>query len=142
MIVVGVDGSPASDAALAFALEEAKLRNLPLRIVCASEVPPIEYAGTAFAPAPELNEEADNHADAVLAKAAASLGPDPGVHVETLAVHGHPTTVLADQARDATLLVVGTRGLGGLKSLVLGSVSTGLVHKCNGPLAIIPAKRA
>jgi nucleotide-binding universal stress UspA family protein len=139
-IVVGIDGSEASDAALAFALEEAKLRKLPLRIVCAWEVPALEYAGAAFVPTPDLAESAQRVADEALARAVAQVGSDPGVHVETAAVHGHPAQVLVEQASDATLLVVGTRGHGGLAGLVLGSVSQAVAHHCGAtPLVIVPA---
>lgn len=138
-IVVGIDGSPAADAALAFALEEAKLRNLPLRIVCAWEIPSLEYAGATFAPVPDLSAEAEHHADKVLTSAAAKVGPDPGIHVETIAVQGHPATVLLEQAPNATLLVLGTRGRSGLASLVLGSVSQAVAHHCPRPLVIVPA---
>ncbi len=138
-IVVGVDGSKAADAALAFALEEAKLRKLPLRIVCAWEIPAIEYAGAAFVPTPDLASSAESEANEVLARAAATLGPDCGIHVETAAVHGHPATVLVEQASDATLLVVGAHGHGALATLMLGSVSKAVVHHCTVPLAIIPS---
>ncbi len=141
-IVVGVDGSPAADAALAFALEEAKLRQLPLRIVCAWEIRPREYAGAAFVPTPDLARSAEGEAEAVLARAAAMLGADLGVHVETAAVAGHPAKVLIEQAVGATLLVVGTRGHGGLASLVLGSVSQAVAHRCSAPLAIVPSRPA
>jgi nucleotide-binding universal stress UspA family protein len=135
-IVVGIDGSEASDVALAFALEEAKLRQLPLRIVCAWE---ISAMGAAFVPTPDLAESAERGADAALARAVSRLGPDPGIHVETAAVHGHPAKVLVEQATGATLLVVGTRGHGGLASLLLGSVSQAVAHHCTAPLAIVPA---
>jgi nucleotide-binding universal stress UspA family protein len=138
-IVVGIDGSPAADAALAFAVEEAKLRDLPLRIVCASEVPPIEYAGAVYTVTADLSVEADHHADAVLQRAVEGLGTDPGIELEALSVHGHPATVLVDQAQGAALLVVGTRGRTGFASLVLGSVSQAVAHQCTGPLAIVPA---
>ena len=138
-IVVGIDGSPAAKAALAFALEEARLRQAPLRIVCAWEIPAIEYAGAAFVPTPDLASEAERHADAVLAEAAGSLPPDLGIHVETASVHGHPATVLVEQAKGATLLVVGSRGHGGLASLVLGSVSQAVAHHSAVPLVIVPA---
>jgi nucleotide-binding universal stress UspA family protein len=138
-IVVGIDGSKAADAALAFAFEEAKLRKLPLRIVSAWEVPAIEYAGASFVPTPDLATSAESEATDVLARAAATLGPDCGIHVETVAVHGHPATVLVEQAADATLLVVGARGHGALATFVLGSVSKAVVHNCTVPLAIIPS---
>jgi nucleotide-binding universal stress UspA family protein len=139
-ILVGIDGSEASDAALAFALEEAKLRKLPLRIVCAWEMPAIEYAGAAFVPTPDLAESAERDADEALARAVARLGSDPGVHIETAAVHGHPTKVLGEQVSDATLLVVGTRGHGGLAGLVLGSVSQAMARHCPIPVTIVPAR--
>jgi nucleotide-binding universal stress UspA family protein len=141
-IVVGVDGTPAARAALTHALEEARLRNLPLRIVAAWEVPAIEYAGAAFAATPDLTSEAEHAADAALAEAVSQIGPDPGVEVQAISVHGHPATVLAEQARGATLLVVGTRGRNTLTSIVLGSVSQALAHHCPTALMIVPDPHA
>jgi nucleotide-binding universal stress UspA family protein len=138
-IVVGFDATPAAEAALAAALEEAKLRNLPLRVVCSWEVPALEYAGTAFAAVPDLSEAAERHAHTVLAAAEALLGPDPGVPVETAAVHGHPASVLVDEAKEAVLVVVGTRGASTLKGILIGSVSQALSHHCPVPLLIVPS---
>ena len=84
-------------------------------------------------------EAAERHADAVLEEAAAKVGSNPGIHVEALAIQGHPATVLADQSRDAKLLVVGSRGRGAARSLVLGSVSQAIMHHCGCPLLIVPA---
>jgi nucleotide-binding universal stress UspA family protein len=136
-IVVGIDGSPPADAALAFALEEARLRKLPLRIVCAWEIPAIEYAGAAFTPTPDLAAEAEHYADEVLARAAETIGHEPGVEIETVAAPGHPPAVLVEQSEGAKLLVVGTRGRGGFASLVLGSVSQAVAHQGLCPLAIV-----
>src|ERR1700737_1176880 len=105
-IVVGIDGTPPAEAALAFALEEARLRKLPLRIVCAWEIPAIEYAGAAFAATPDLAAEAEHHAEEVLARAAETIGHEPGVQIETVAAPGHPPVVLVEQSKGATLLVV------------------------------------
>jgi nucleotide-binding universal stress UspA family protein len=138
-IVVGFDGSPAAEAALAFALDEAKLRNLPLRIVCAWEIPPLDAAGSAFAPTFEASDIADQHAEDVLKLAASRVDANPGIRVEAVSIQGHPATVLADQSEDAALLVVGSRGLGAVKSLVLGSVSQAVMHRCACPLLIVPA---
>jgi nucleotide-binding universal stress UspA family protein len=138
-IVVGVDGSAAADAALAHALEEARLRNLPLRIVCAWEVPAIEYAGAPFAATPDLTIEAEHTADAVLEEARKRIGPAPGVPVETVAVFGHAANVLLEEAKHATLLVLGTRGRNTFVSFVLGSVSQAVAHHCPTPLTIVPA---
>ena len=138
-IVVGIDGSPAAEKALAFALEEARLRKLPLRIVCAWEIAPINYAGAALRPSPDLAQVAELHADEVLARAIETIGNEPGVEIETVAAPGHPPAVLVEQSEDATLLVVGTRGRGGFASLVLGSVSQAIAHQALCPLAIVHA---
>jgi nucleotide-binding universal stress UspA family protein len=137
-IVVGFDGSPAAEAALAAAVEEAQLRKLPLRLVCSWEVPPLEYAGVAFVPAPDYDEAAKRHAETVLA-AGAELLASSGVEFETAAIAGHPAAVLLEEAASAVLLVVGTRGQGALKGLVLGSVSHALARHCPAPLLIVPA---
>jgi nucleotide-binding universal stress UspA family protein len=138
-IVVGVDGSPPAQAALDFALEEATLRNLPLRIVCAWELNAIEYTGAALRPSPDFAAEAERHAEEVLETALSAIGPDAGVPIEIVAAPGHPPAVLAEQSIDATLLVVGSRGLGGFASLVLGSVSQSVAHRASCPLVIVPS---
>jgi nucleotide-binding universal stress UspA family protein len=137
-IVVGIDGSPPADAALAFAVEEARLRKLPLRIVCAWDIPAIEYAGAAFAPTSELAAEAEQHAEEVLTRAVETIGRESDIVFETVAALGHPPAVLVEQSEGATLLVVGTRGRGGVASLVLGSVSQAVAHHSLCPLAIVP----
>jgi nucleotide-binding universal stress UspA family protein len=138
-IVVGYDGSPAADAALDVALEEARLRGLPLRIVCAWEIPLLDYEGAPYAPPADLAEPASGRAVAVLGSAVRRLGEDPGVEIETVVVQGDPAAVLQDEAKEAKLLVVGTRGLGTLKGVVLGSVSRSLAHHATIPLLIVPA---
>jgi nucleotide-binding universal stress UspA family protein len=138
-IIVGIDGTPAADAALDFALEEAKLRKLPLRVVCAWEIPPHEYAGAAVMAAPDFSTMAEQHAEEILAEAARKIGPDAGIHVETASINGHPSKVLCEQAEGAAMVVVGTRGHGGVASAVLGSVSTAVAHHCACPVVIVRA---
>jgi nucleotide-binding universal stress UspA family protein len=134
-IVVGVDGSDEGAAALAFAIEEAELRTLPLRVVCAWSIPAIEYPGGAVVPTPDLVENAEEHANTVLREAAAAVGRR--VAVEAVAVPGAASEVLVEQAQGATLLVVGSRGHGAVASLLLGSVSTALAHHAPCPLTIV-----
>jgi nucleotide-binding universal stress UspA family protein len=137
-IVVGVDGSAGAEVALRFAVEEATLRCLPLRLVCAWEAGAAAYMGEVFAPTADVFVDAEQHADQVL-RAAVELAGALGVQVEALAVEGHPATMLIEQARDAALLVVGTRGHGTAASLLLGSVSQRLAHRAGCPLVIVPA---
>jgi nucleotide-binding universal stress UspA family protein len=137
-VVVGIDGSPASEAALDFALVEARLRELPLRVVCVWEAAPSAFIGEAFAPTADVFLEAEHHAEAVLRSALERLTTDNAVQVEALSVEGRPATALVEQARDAELLVVGSRGRGAAGSLLLGSVSQSVAHHAPCPLVIVP----
>jgi nucleotide-binding universal stress UspA family protein len=141
-VVVGVDGSPGAAAALRFAFEEARMRGLPLRVVCAWEASASTYVGETFAATPDGFLEAEHHADEVLREALGHLALDVAADIEALAVEGHPATVLMEQARDAALLVVGSRGHGTAASLLLGSVSQKLAHHAPCPLVIVPPKRS
>jgi nucleotide-binding universal stress UspA family protein len=139
-VVVGVDGSPGSDAALQFALEEARLRGLPLLVVCAWEPPSARYVGEAFAPTADAFVEAERHAEEVLRAALEAIPPGSDVTIDAVSVEGHPPTELVERAQDAALLVVGSRGRGSAKSLLLGSVSQAVAHHARCPLVIIPSR--
>jgi nucleotide-binding universal stress UspA family protein len=141
-VVVGIDGSPGAETALHFAAEEAAQRGLPLRIVCAWEAPTGTYVGEAFAPTADAFLEAEHHADDVLRTALERLAVDSALETEALSVEGHPATVLIEQAQDAVLLVVGSRGRGTAASLLLGSVSQRLAHHAPCPVVIVPPKRS
>ena len=97
MVVVGVDGSRESEAALRFAADEAKLRGALLRIVCASEPSASGYLGEAFAPTPDDFVNAEHHAEEVLRGALQQLKGEP-LEVEAVAEEGGPTAVLLEQA--------------------------------------------
>jgi nucleotide-binding universal stress UspA family protein len=138
-IVVGVDGSDGGAAALEFAAGEAALRKARLRIVSAWQVPVAAY-GTGFAPALDAQSldafrvRAEQVADKAFATAK-SL--QPSAKLEALAVQGHPADVLLAQAADAEFIVVGRRGLGGFKSLLLGSVSQQVVQHATCPVVVV-----
>jgi len=140
-VVVGIDGSPGADSALRFAAEEAAQRSLPLRIVCAWEAPAATYLGEAFAPTADSFVEAEHHAEDVLRIALERLADGPAIEKEALAIEGHPATVLIEQAHDAVLLVVGSRGRSAAAGLLLGSVGQKLAHHAPCPLVIVPPKR-
>jgi nucleotide-binding universal stress UspA family protein len=138
-IVVGVDGSAGGTAALEFAAEEAVLRKVPLRVLCAWEVPAAVYTpGTAPSFDPEMLDAFRVRAEHVADEALATVKRlQPSVTVEALAAHGQPSEVLLEQGTDAELIVVGRRGLGGLKSLLLGSVSQQVVHRATSPVVVV-----
>lgn len=127
-VVVGVDGSPHARAALREAVRQAELSGGSLTAVLAWEMPSI-FGQFPPPPAPgaqhpTFQERAEMRLDDLLREA---LGADPGAlpapRLRQRAVQGDPTTVLLDAAKDADLLVVGSRGYGGFRGLLLGSVS-------------------
>ena len=127
-IVAGVDGSVASKSALRWAVEEAELRQAELVAVHAWEVP-IVPTGITPVPAfdvPGLVSELRKGAEELVTKAVEEIAGSSKVKVTPLAIEGPAAAALIEAARDADLLVVGSRGLGGFTSLLLGSVS----HSC------------
>jgi nucleotide-binding universal stress UspA family protein len=139
-IVVGVDGSECAGAALEFAAAEAALRGARLRIVSAWEVPSAIYGG-GFAPLDaSVFDGFRERGQAVADQAVATVVKlQPAVECEGVVLEGQPAAILLEQAADATLVVVGNRGLGGFKSLLLGSVSQQVVHHASCPVVVVRA---
>ncbi len=142
MIVVGVDGSECSHSALRFALEEARTRKAKLRVVVVWHVPLAAYGAGWAPPPPHLSEDADAAAKEVLAEALRIAKEDGGrVEIEPIAREGQPANVLVEESRAAELLVVGSRGRGGFRELMLGSVSHQCALHARCPVAIVRAGR-
>jgi nucleotide-binding universal stress UspA family protein len=153
MIVVGIDGSRGSDAALRWALAEAKLRGVPLRAIAAYELPqppvngplvgaPGVFASTAAeADLDELRSAAVSQAERTAEDAVERLGAaaTAGIEIESAAVEGPAAEALIEAAQDAELLVVGSRGHGGFVGILLGSVSQKVVQHPPCPVVILPA---
>ena len=150
VIVVGVDGSKSSRAALEWALTEAALRGSTLRAVHAWMIPAV---GTAEAPwalmgtadyltiEPEQLEQAATEAlDREVADARATAGA--GVAVEHVVVDAPAAEAIVDASKDAELIVVGTHGRGSIASLVLGSVSHHVAQHATCPVVIVHEPRA
>lgn len=132
-VLVGVDGSETSADAVTLAADEAARRDVPLRAVIA--VPPVVDAmGFASGPDESMLEEAR----AVLAEALAGLRVDhPDLVVEQLLVQTHPVEALMRHARDAQLVVVGTRGRGRVRSMLMGSVSREMLQRAPCTVAVV-----
>jgi nucleotide-binding universal stress UspA family protein len=139
-IVVGVDGSDGSRAALEFAMDEAQRRGCGVRVVWA--IPETGYWAAAYGMTPplvralgrDLEKAGQEMVDSVVADREARAA----VPVEVCAVPGPAAAVLIGQAAEADLLVVGHRGLGGLRSAVLGSVGLQCILHAPGPVTVIP----
>jgi nucleotide-binding universal stress UspA family protein len=140
-VVVGVDGSPGSNAALEFGFDEAAARGTGLIAVYAWSVPPSGNLGP-ITPVHYDEGEARDEADRLLAEALAGWADKyPEVPVERRAVHSfNPLLTILEAAEAASLVVVGPRGRGGFVSLLLGSVADGLLRHARQPVAIASGK--
>ncbi|MBP2705087.1 universal stress protein [Microbispora sp. RL4-1S] len=139
-VVVGVDGSPASEAALGFALAEAELRDGRVEAVCGWWDPGV-LPGPERLPfvRPEtLRAEAIERFEHAVAGWKAE---HPKVPIETRFVVETPRRALLDAAKDADLLVVGSRGIGSSPKLLLGPVTQTALHEAPCPVAVVPPAR-
>ena len=119
--MVGVDGSEASVRAVRWAVEEARLRGARVRAVHAWSYPHVStYHQAARALRAPVAEEAEATLERALREGASEA---EGVEIEQLVVEGPAAAALVEASSDASLLVVGSRGLGGFSGLLLGSVS-------------------
>ncbi|MFI9012327.1 universal stress protein [Actinosynnema sp. NPDC053489] len=135
-VVVGVDGSPVSEEAIAFAFEEASLRDAPLTAVLAWTDFQLDSPFGSWATVDWSQVEADQRQ--LLAERLAGWQERyPDVRVDRRVVRGGPARALLQAARDARLLVVGSRGRGGFTGMLLGSTSQSLVYHATCPLAVV-----
>ncbi len=131
-IVVGVDGSEGAQAALRWAAGEARLGPSRVRVITAWSYPLSPgYAGVPK----DAFSEAATRTLAEATKQVAGLLPDS--QIETQVVEASPARALIEASKDADLLVVGSRGRGGFKGLLLGSVSLHCAHHAHCPVAIV-----
>lgn len=132
-VLVGVDGSAASVAAVQVAAEEAVRHGARLRAVTA--VPPVADA-MGFVTGPE--HPVLQAAEATLSESLAGLREEhPDLVVEPLVMQTHPVQGLLDHAKGARLAVVGSRGRGGLRAMLLGSVSRELLQRATCPVLVV-----
>ncbi|MHC1557787.1 universal stress protein [Actinomycetospora sp. C-140] len=134
-VVVGVDGSPTSAAAVDFAVEAADAAGCPLVAVhtwwdlrIGPDLEPLlDWGAIATSERRILAEQLAGHSAA-----------HPDVAISSVVERTHPSAALEHHARGARLLVVGTRGRGPVAGLLLGSVSRRMVHRSPCPLAVVP----
>lgn len=134
-IVVGIDASAGSLKALRWALEEAGLRGADLELVHSFPTPELVTL-PAIVTLPS-DEELRKAAEAVLEDALVEVGGSGGVPVILTVRSGPAAGVLTEVAQGADLLVVGARGLGGFRGLLLGSVTHAVVAHSPCPVVVI-----
>ena len=144
-IIAGVDGSSHSRRALDWAINEAAIRHTPLTVLTVHQAvssvwtaAPVEYPGDEDVTA-EARKAAQEETDLALEGLAADARPP---EITVLAVTGAPAEEILGVARDADMVVIGSRGAGGFKKLLMGSVSYAVLHHAHCPVVVIPAEES
>lgn len=143
LIIVGLDGSEHSRAALTWALDEAHRRNGQLRLVTAWNKPAMAwYPAVLETAAGEIAaEESPEHIARTLQEDALKSAENAGVPAAGRLVDTHsPASAILDAASDADLIVIGSRGHGGFPGLRLGSVSAQVVNHAQCPVLVVHSK--
>jgi nucleotide-binding universal stress UspA family protein len=145
-ILVGVDGSKPSQAALRFAADEGRLRDATVVAVHAwtfVSAAQIGEPGLMPIPAGDLPGllEAERKGAEIALRGAIddAFSGAPPVEIESRLVEGDAAEALVEEAKSADLVVVGSRGRGGLASALLGSVSSHVIHHAACPVVVVKA---
>ncbi|KSU58610.1 MULTISPECIES: universal stress protein [Gordonia] len=139
-ILVGVDGSDAATGAVRWAARAAAAEGLDLKVVGAYDASTSDYAPGLIIPQDVVDAIRQDASDAVHAAADAAKEAAPGVTVATSIVDGDAARVLLELGKDAAMIVVGTRRLGSVKGLFLGSVSTSVAAHAHGRVTVVAAE--
>jgi nucleotide-binding universal stress UspA family protein len=132
-IVVGIDGSTASNDALRWAVRQAELTGSPLEVIMTWEWP----ASLGWSvPIPEGYDPETEVQQIIDAAVEAALAERPTVKADRKVVNGHPATVLVDATKGADLLVIGSRGHGEFVGMLLGSVSEFCTTNAHCPVLV------
>jgi nucleotide-binding universal stress UspA family protein len=139
-IVVAVDGSAHSNAAVKWAARESVLRKAPVKLVHA--ITPGLGTWETSGPNPDMDQWHRDNAKVILADAEAIFkaahDDSAAIDLETALVESSAVPAVIEASAGAQLIVVGSRGLGHVGRLLLGSVSSSLIHHAHCPVAVIP----
>jgi nucleotide-binding universal stress UspA family protein len=136
-VLLGVDGSPADELALAWAVQEAGARATSLRVVCAhhwlltSGPLPSDEPGTARLHSRQLAEQI------IATTLERARAIDPAVPMTGEAIEGEAVEVLIEESKRMALMVLGSRQLGAFGSSFLGSVSAAVAARADGPVVVV-----
>jgi nucleotide-binding universal stress UspA family protein len=138
VIVVGIDRSETAKEALRFALHEAVLRGTRLRVVHAwSMAPMIEVTGPGMVP-PYDPDQVRASAEEALRSTVAAVAGDRAAEIEQVLAEGPAGDAILEHAKDAELIVVGSRGYGAVRGFIIGSVSQRVLHEARCPVVVVP----
>jgi nucleotide-binding universal stress UspA family protein len=138
-VVVGIDGSPESEAAVGFAFDMASRHGWSVLALHAWDIPSYDLIVLPNTPIPvPLSEVADDEVRLAAETLAGFQADYPDVTVEQRLVRAAPVQALLDASGEAAMVVVGTRGHGQIVGALLGSVSNGVLHRSQIPVAVVP----
>ncbi|WP_333618596.1 universal stress protein [Dietzia sp.] len=141
-VVVGVDGSDVSKAAVAYAAKTAAGRGIGLHIVMAYSAPTAMFS-EGMVPPHQLVEHFEKEAEPVVQDAMKiARETEPELKITGAVAEGNPAQLLIEYSREAKIVVLGTRGLGALKGVVLGSVSAHVATNAFCPVIVTKADTA
>jgi nucleotide-binding universal stress UspA family protein len=138
-ITVGIDGSEHSVKALEWAIREAAVQHSPVTVLTVHVVPMDGWTGSPYTLPIDATDlkKAEQTAEEMTLKVTSQLGGTQPASVKVRAVSGFPAQELIEASRDADLIVVGSRGSGGFTKLLLGSVSSQVVHHAHCPVVVV-----
>ena len=141
-IVVGVDGSPASDAAVVWAAREAAMRNIPLTLVHMFKafVPTFPQIPTPSGVAVWQEDDGHKVLEQAIKIAEDAVPRDQKISIASEVKCSPPVPTLVDLSEEAEMIVVGCNGRGAVARVLLGSVSSGVVRSAKCPVAVIRAE--
>lgn len=141
-IIVGIDGSGHSQRALTWAIKEAAARQAPLTVLTVHQAVRDVYGLPGSYPGDSsLTEQAREAAQGETDKALAAVGDVRPGSVTVTAVHGIPADVFIAASKDADQVVLGARGVGGFRGLLMGSVAHRVAQHAYCPVTIIPPEQ-
>ncbi|AKK07266.1 universal stress protein UspA-like protein [Corynebacterium mustelae] len=137
IVVVAVDGSDASKNAVRWAANTAAKRGVPLRIAASYTMPQFLYA-EGMVPPQELFDELKNETEHTIEEARQiALEVAPDLKIAYTIAEGTPIDMLLEMSKTVTMIVMGSRGLGGLSGMVMGSVSAAVVSHAKCPVVVV-----
>lgn len=137
IIVVAVDGSDASKVAVQWAANTAMKRELPLRLASSYAMPQFLYA-EGMVPPQEIYDDLQAETMEKIEEARAiALEIAPDIKIGHVIAEGSPIDLLLDMSKNSTMIVMGSRGLGGLSGMVMGSVSAAVVSHAECPVVVV-----
>lgn len=137
LVIVAVDGGEPSNNAVRWAANTALKRGVPLQLASSYTMPQFLYA-EGMVPPQELFDDLQNEClNKIEAARDVAKEVAPDIEIGHTVVEGSPIDMLLDLSKDATMIVMGSRGLGGLSGMVLGSVSAAVVAHASCPVVVV-----